>query len=86
MHFVNVWSRKYGNIYTNSSEVVLLTVNQQEKLFPKKYALNTFVPNAPFLYTLSLRQGVEKECIGNEWVKFLLLDSDYSLTVKKLPS
>ena len=39
--------------------------------------LNSFVPNAPFLYPLKLSenrkiiscfQGVEKGCIGNEWV------------------
>ena len=39
--------------------------------------INPFVPNAPFLYTLKTSenlkvflyfQGVEKECIGNEWV------------------
>ena len=39
---------------------------------------NSFVPNAPFLYPLktweyltvfSCLQGVEKGCIGNEWVK-----------------
>ena len=30
---------------------------------------NPFVPNAPFLYPLKICfQGVEKGCIGNEWV------------------
>ena len=36
--------------------------------------LNPFVPNATFLYSLKTsenRNGVEKECIGNEWVKLL---------------
>ena len=40
--------------------------------------LNPFVPNAPFLYPLKTEirkvfwcfHGVEKGCIGNEWVKF----------------
>ena len=39
--------------------------------------INPFVPNAPFLYyvktsenlTVFCFQGVEKGCIGNEWVK-----------------
>ena len=35
--------------------------------------LNSFVPNAPFLYhqkTVRGREkGLEKECIGNKWVK-----------------
>ena len=42
------------------------------------FALNPFVPNAPFLYPLKTSenltvflcfQGAEKGCIGNEWVK-----------------
>ena len=41
-----------------------------------------FVPNAPFLYSLKTSenrkdswslQGVEKVCVGNEWVKMLSL-------------
>ena len=44
----------------------------------EKTAFNPFVPNAPFLYPLKTTenrkvfwyfQGVEKGCIGNEWVK-----------------
>ena len=44
----------------------------------KKSVVNPFVPNAPFLYPLKTSeklkvfwcfQGVEKGCIGNEWVK-----------------
>ena len=39
--------------------------------------INPFVPNAPFLYHLKISenltvfcfQGVQKECIGSEWVK-----------------
>ena len=43
-----------------------------------KFSINPFVPNALFLYLLKTSenlkvfrcfQGVEKECIGNEWVK-----------------
>ena len=43
-----------------------------------KQPFNAFVPNAPFLYPLKISenltvfwcfQGVEKEWIGNEWVK-----------------
>ena len=43
--------------------------------------INPFVSNAPFLYPLKTSenltvfwcfQGVEKGCIGNEWVNFLL--------------
>ena len=42
----------------------------------KNYFFNPFVPNAPFLYPLKTEnrkifwcfQGVEKGCIGNEWV------------------
>ena len=42
------------------------------------FIINPFVPNAPFLYPLKTSenckvfwcfQGVEKGCIGNEWVK-----------------
>ena len=41
-------------------------------------SVNPFVPNAPFLYPLKTSenltvflcfQGVQKECIGNEWIK-----------------
>ena len=51
--------------------------------------LNTFVPNAPFLYPLKTSenltvfwcfQGVEKECIGNKWVKQELI-SDRKINV-----
>ena len=44
------------------------------------FFLNAFVPNAPFLYPLKTSenrtvfwyfQGVEKGCIGNEWVNWL---------------
>ena len=42
--------------------------------------INPFVPNAPFLYILKTSenrffwcfQGVEKGCIGNEWVKLVI--------------
>ena len=44
-------------------------------------SLSSFVPNAPFLYLLKTSekltvfwcfQGVEKGCIGNEWVKVFM--------------
>ena len=43
--------------------------------------INPFFPNAPFLYPLKTSknltvfwyfQGVEKGCIGNEWVNFCI--------------
>ena len=45
--------------------------------YTKIYILNSFVPNAPFLYPLKISekstvfcfQGVEKGCIGNKRVK-----------------
>ena len=40
--------------------------------------VNPFVPNAPFPYpmkTENLFQGVEKWCIGNEWVHLLLWEN-----------
>ena len=56
------------------------------KLFKLEYLyVNPFVPNAPFLYPLKtsenqkvLRcfQGVEKGCIGNEWVNYDLAGQD----------
>ena len=40
-----------------------------------KHHFNPFIPNTPFLYLLKISticfQGIEKECIGKEWVKFL---------------
>ena len=48
-----------------------------------KMNINPFVPNAPFLYPLKTSencevfwcfQGVEKACVGNEWVKQSLKD------------
>ena len=30
--------------------------------------INSFVPNAPFLYLLKTSENVEKGCIGNKWV------------------
>ena len=50
------------------------------KIVLSKYFINTFIPNAPFLYPLKTSknltvfwcfQGVEKGCIGNYWVKFI---------------
>ena len=47
---------------------------------PLPRSLNPFIPNASFLYPLKTAenrkyfwcfQGVQKECIGNEWVKVL---------------
>ena len=38
--------------------------------------INPFVPNAPFLYPLKTFQGVEKGCIGNEWVNWISTDSN----------
>ena len=35
--------------------------------------INPFVPNAPFFYPLKTTrgfQGVEKACMGNEWVNY----------------
>ena len=39
------------------------------------FLVNPFVPNASFLYSLKTsenRQGVEKGCIGNEWLKLFI--------------
>ena len=44
------------------------------------FHVNTFVPNAPFLYPLTVFwcfQGVEKGCIGNKWVKYTLKKRDF---------
>ena len=45
-----------------------------------KVVVNPFVPNAPFLYPLKTSenffwcfQGVDKGCIGNEWVNHVFL-------------
>ena len=49
----------------------------QHKWIEPSLTFNIFVPNAPFLYLLKTSenltaflcfQGVEKGCIGNEWV------------------
>ena len=56
--------------------MILLFGLQRKKI--TNIFLNPFIPNAPFLYSLktseNLRvcwcfEGVEKGCIGNEWVK-----------------
>ena len=48
------------------------------KSFYDSFQIKPFVPNAPFFYPLKTSQnrkvfwcfqGVEKECIGNKWVK-----------------
>ena len=50
-----------------------------------------FVPNAPFLYPLKTSenlavfwcfQGVEKGCIGNEWVKRKLMYKSKQVSIK----
>ena len=38
-----------------------------------KLQLNQFVSNTSSFSSLTIFQGVEKGCIGNEWVKLLLL-------------
>ena len=52
--------------------------------------INPFVPNAPLLHPLKTSenrkvfwcfQGVEKGCIGNEWIeRFLMISNNYLLT------
>ena len=58
-----------------SGKATLWTFHQNKSL--NDLELNAFGPNAPFLYPLKKSenlkvflcfQGVEKECIGNEWV------------------
>ena len=52
-------------------------VGQKSQIFEQSFCINPYVPNAPFLYPLKTEnrkvfwcfQGVEKECIGNKWVK-----------------
>ena len=65
-------------------ELLSLTkITETHKIFIKIYLspwLNPFFPNAPFFYPLKTSenltifwcfQGVEKGCIGNEWVNVL---------------
>ena len=60
------------------------------KLSFKRLLLNPFVPNAPFLYPLKTSENckviwcfheVEKECIGNRWVK-LAAECKFALSSK----
>ena len=59
----------------------ILCCNKKEKNanFHEDFAINLFVPNAPFLYPLKTSenrkvfwcfQGVDKGSIGNEWVTY----------------
>ena len=49
--------------------------------FPYQLLINPFVPNAPFLYLLKQYfQGLEKECIGNEWVNIVSLRQIYGFS------
>ena len=41
----------------------------KEKEKVQSVLINPFVPSAPFLYPPKCFQGLEKGCIGNEWVK-----------------
>ena len=57
-------------------------------------SFNPFVPNAPFLYLLKTSenhkvfcfQGVDKGCIGNEWVTRALEKSEYVIRIIPLGS
>ena len=60
-----------------------------------KYFINPFVPNAPFSYPLKTRenrmvfwcfQGVEKGCIGYEWVKNEMFKNFKNLAVENIDS
>ena len=60
-----------------------------------KYFINPFVPNAPFFYPLKTREnhmvfwcfpGVEKGCIGDEWVKNEMFKNYKNLTVENIDS
>ena len=52
--------------------------------------INSFVPNAPFLYSLKTSenrkafwrfQGVEKGCIGSKWVR---IEYDKTIAIAKI--
>lgn len=56
--------------------------------------LNPFVPNESFFYPLKTSgnlkiflcfQGVDKECIGNEWVNIKFNQQDYQVNARFLP-
>ena len=54
------------------------------------FLINSFVPNAPFLYSLKTSenrkafwcfQGVEKGCIGSKWVR---IEYDKTIAIAKI--
>ena len=76
---VSLWERIKGQIrpYCFQGRAFL-----QMKIFTKMQ-FNPFVPNAPFLYLTVFWcfQGVEKGCIGNEWVKLKYLENRYKYSL-----
>ena len=76
------------DIPSKQSELWPLKSEASSRLYWEDCLFNPFVPNASFLYPLNTSenrkvfwciQGVEKGCIGNEWVHciFLLVNSEY---------
>ena len=72
-------------------EVFMLKASKHELLSKSALSgewkhLNPFLPNTPFLYPLKTSenrmvfwcfQGVEKRCIGNEWVNYKAMDRNF---------
>ena len=64
--------------------------NDHTIIIPKSFTVNQLAPNAPFLYPLNTSenltvfcfQGVQKGCIGNEWVS----KPKKRLSLKAVPS
>ena len=66
------------------------SANSDHTIIPKSFTVNQLAPNAPFLYPLKTSenltvfcfQGVQKGCIGNEWVN----KAKKRLSLKAVPS
>ena len=76
--FLLVISQPQGQIWVTDEDAALLNRRPSVRKPRNEICINPFVPNAPFLYPLKTSenlsvfwcfQGVEKGCLGNEWVK-----------------
>ena len=80
-------------LQVSKKNVTLKLIEWKEQLNPFVHSrLNPFVPNAPFIYPLKTESrkvfwcflGLEKGCIGNEWVNREYASLDYLWRLPKL--
>ena len=87
--YLNYWNYQDATVNCEPNLFTFLSELQNSGAISQRFTgkglqLNWFFPNAPFLYHLKTSeilkvflcfQGIEKECIGNEWVNQILTPS-----------